>query len=66
MRDNEGEEEFDEDAIHGYRNLIAIHAGKPKGDREKWLASQTQVKRLSLSEQELEDVSKTHAADIVR
>ncbi|KAF7816106.1 phosphoinositide phospholipase C 2-like [Senna tora] len=65
---DDGEEEYDENAIMGYRNLIGIHAGKPKGDKENWFAHQStsQVKRLSLSEQELEDVAKTHATDIVR
>ncbi|KAK4275159.1 hypothetical protein QN277_018289 [Acacia crassicarpa] len=59
------DEEFDED-LTDYRNLIAIHAGKPKGSVEHWLASQGRVRRVSLSEQELENVSVDHGTDIVR
>lgn len=50
----------------GYRDLISIHAGKPKGNVENWLSDHVQVRRLSLSEQVLEDIAKTRATDIVR
>lgn len=65
MQVDVSDEEFDEDMIE-YRNLIAIHAGKPKGSVEKWLASQDRVRRVSLSEQELENVAVSHGTDIVR
>ncbi|XP_027368438.1 phosphoinositide phospholipase C 2-like [Abrus precatorius] len=50
-----------------YKDLISIRAGKPKGKLEKWLMDQDdQVRRLSLSEQELEHIAKTHSTDLVR
>ncbi|XP_054818300.1 phosphoinositide phospholipase C 2-like [Prosopis cineraria] len=58
--------EFDEDVTE-YRNLIAIHAGKPKGSVEHWLLTgQSRVRRVSLSEQELEDIANTYGKDLVR
>ncbi|XP_028784580.1 phosphoinositide phospholipase C 2 [Neltuma alba] len=59
------DEDIEEDLTE-YRNLIAIHAGKPKGGVEHWFAPQSQVKRVSLSEQELENVAVTYSTDIVR
>lgn len=59
------EDQFDEDLTE-YRNLIAIHAGKPRGSVEEWLASQNRVRRVSLSEQELENVAAHHGPDIVK
>ncbi|CAK7331202.1 unnamed protein product [Dovyalis caffra] len=39
-----------------YKHLIAIHAGKPKGELENWfIINEKGVKRLSLSEQVLEN-----------
>ncbi|KAJ8620947.1 hypothetical protein MRB53_029476 [Persea americana] len=50
-----------------YKRLIAISAGKPKGGlKEALRGDPDKVKRLSLSEQELEKVSLTQATDIVR
>ena len=50
-----------------YRQLIAIHAGKVKGGLENWLSDDPEkVRRLSLSEQELENATKTHRTKIVR
>jgi len=46
--------------------LISIHAGKPKGNVEHWLMEHDQVRRLSLSEQVLEEIGRTHGNDIVR
>ncbi|GAU28698.1 hypothetical protein TSUD_216050 [Trifolium subterraneum] len=63
---NESDDESDEDETLGYRNLISIHAGKPKGNVEHWLMEHDQVRRLSLSEQVLEEIAKTRATDIVR
>ncbi|XP_027329943.1 phosphoinositide phospholipase C 2-like isoform X2 [Abrus precatorius] len=67
------EEEFDEsDKSHHneaseYRSLIAIHAGKPKGGLAECLkVDPDKVRRLSLSEQQLEKAAINHAKDIVR
>lgn len=50
-----------------YMRLIAIHAGKPKGGlRECLKVDPNKVRRLSLSEQQLEKASETHGKDIVR
>ncbi|KAH6769102.1 phospholipase C 2 [Perilla frutescens var. frutescens] len=50
-----------------YRRLIAIHAGKGKGGMQDWLrVDPNKVRRLSLSEQELEKAVITQAHDIVR
>jgi phosphatidylinositol phospholipase C delta len=46
--------------------LITIHAGKPKGNIRDHLKIAGDVKRLSLSEQELERASASYGADIVR
>ncbi|XP_050239845.1 phosphoinositide phospholipase C 2-like isoform X2 [Quercus robur] len=57
----------DEDQIFPeYRSLIAIHAGKPKGGIDDCLIDTNTVRRLSLSEQELENAVKTHGAAIIR
>ncbi|KAK2430318.1 phosphoinositide phospholipase C [Trifolium repens] len=63
---NESDDESEEDETLGYRNLISIHAGKPKGNVEHWLMEHDQVRRLSLSEQVLEEIAITRASDIVR
>ncbi|XP_073036275.1 phosphoinositide phospholipase C 2-like isoform X2 [Primulina eburnea] len=50
-----------------YRRLIAIHAGKGKGGMQEWLkVDPDKVRRLSLSEQELEKAIITYGKDIVR
>ena len=50
-----------------YKQIIAIHAGKVKGGLENWLSDDPKkVRRLSLSEQELENATKTHGTKIVR
>ncbi|XP_057955156.1 phosphoinositide phospholipase C 2-like isoform X8 [Malania oleifera] len=68
---DEGEDHQDEDIQSAspdeYRRLIAIHAGKPKGGVGNWLTiDSNNVRRLSLSEQDLENAEKTHGTDIVR
>ncbi|KAI7736746.1 hypothetical protein M8C21_030226, partial [Ambrosia artemisiifolia] len=67
------EEEDEEEDLHDdnvapeYRSLIAIHAGKGKGGLDDWLSvDPNKVRRLSLSEQELEKAAKTHGPQIVR
>lgn len=71
--DTDGEEEDDDDtkseqnAAPEYRNLIAIHAGKGKGGLSDWLRVEAdKVRRLSLSEQELEKAVLTHGKEIIR
>lgn len=50
-----------------YKNLIAIHAGKPKGGIDACLkVDPDKVRRLSLSEQQLEKAVLTHGKQIVR
>ncbi|XP_058766173.1 phosphoinositide phospholipase C 1-like [Vicia villosa] len=63
---DESDDESEEEKSLAYRNLISIHAGKPKGNVEHWLIDHDQVRRLSLSEQVLEEISKTRGTDIVR
>ncbi|KAL2526528.1 Phosphoinositide phospholipase C 2 [Abeliophyllum distichum] len=54
-------------AAPAYKRLIAIHAGKGKGGMEDWLrVDPEKVRRLSLSEQELEKAAITYGRDIVR
>ncbi|XP_065878615.1 phosphoinositide phospholipase C 2-like isoform X1 [Euphorbia lathyris] len=60
-------DEDEEKTVSEYRNIIAIHAGKLKGGLENWLSiDPSKVRRLSLSEQELENASKTHADKIIK
>ncbi|XVF40734.1 hypothetical protein PTKIN_Ptkin01aG0138600 [Pterospermum kingtungense] len=50
-----------------YNRLITIHAGKPKGAlRNELKVTSDKVKRLSLSEQELEKAAGAHGSDVVR
>ncbi|CAN1259364.1 Phosphoinositide phospholipase C 2 [Linum perenne] len=50
-----------------YRRLIAIHAGKPKGGMTECLkVDPEKVRRLSLSEPQLEKAAETYGPDIVR
>ncbi|XVF05322.1 hypothetical protein REPUB_Repub05bG0162400 [Reevesia pubescens] len=61
------QDEDEEKAVPQYRQLIAIHAGKLKGGLDNWLRDDPKkVRRLSLSEQELENATKTHGTTIVR
>ena len=56
-----------QNAVPDYRLLIAIHAGKLKGGLDSWLSIDPyKVRRLSLSEQELENAVRTHGTEIVR
>lgn len=56
----------DQQSAPEYKRLITIHAGKPKGQIRDHLIVAGNVKRLSLSEQELEKASVSYGADIVR
>lgn len=65
------EEDSDDKSQHNeapeYRKLIAIHAGKPKGGMKECLkVDPDKVRRLSLSEQQLENAVGTYGKDIVR
>ncbi|XP_028803760.1 phosphoinositide phospholipase C 2 [Neltuma alba] len=63
----EADKSHHNDGAPEYRRLIAIHAGKPKGGIEECLkVDPDKVRRLSLSEQELEKISVTHGKEIVR
>ncbi|KAL1825208.1 hypothetical protein DCAR_0313341 [Daucus carota subsp. sativus] len=71
--DSPDEEEDDDDekacqkTAPEYRRLIAIHAGKGKGGLDDWLkVDPDKVRRLSLSEPELEKAVITHGKAIVR
>ncbi|KAF3433437.1 hypothetical protein FNV43_RR24539 [Rhamnella rubrinervis] len=74
--DEEGDDEEDHDVGDPkcqqteppeYKGLIAIHAGKPKGGLNECLkVDPDKVRRLSLSEQQLEKAIETHGKEIVR
>nr|KYP52292.1 Phosphoinositide phospholipase C 2 [Cajanus cajan] len=64
-KDDSDDQDSDDDTLE-YRNLISIRAGKPKGKLKHWLIDHEQVRRLSLSEQELEDIAKNYGTQIVR
>uniref|UniRef100_A0A7N0UBN6 Phosphoinositide phospholipase C n=1 Tax=Kalanchoe fedtschenkoi TaxID=63787 RepID=A0A7N0UBN6_KALFE len=70
--DDDEEESGDEDVqthkpAPEYKRLIAIHAGKPKGGMEECLkVDPNKVRRLSLSEPQLEKAALNYATDIVR
>ncbi|XVF84028.1 hypothetical protein PTKIN_Ptkin16aG0541800 [Pterospermum kingtungense] len=74
---NDLDEEYEEDPEDGdksqhalapeYKHLIAIHAGKPKGGLDECLkVDPDKVRRLSLSEQQLEKAAETHGKQIIR
>lgn len=63
----DGDLKSQQDVAPEYKQLIAIHAGKMKGGLDEWLAvDPDKVRRLSLSEQELEKAVITHGRKIVR
>ena len=63
----EGDQKLPHDTAPEYKRLIAIPAGKPKGGLEECLkVDPDNVRRLSLSEQQLEDAAETHGKEIVR
>ncbi|KAM0051214.1 putative phosphoinositide phospholipase C [Helianthus debilis subsp. tardiflorus] len=67
--DNEDSEHYIKkaDSCPAYKNLIAIHAGKPKGGLEEALkVEKDKVRRLSLAEQELEKAAERHQQLIIR
>lgn len=65
--EDEDDEKSNQKTAPEYRRLIAIHAGKGKGGLDDWLkVDPDKVRRLSLSEPELEKAVTTHGKDIVR
>lgn len=73
--DDEEEDDEDDDDVEKskknappqYKHLIAIHAGKPKGGITACLAvDPDKVRRLSLSEEQLEKAAEKYATEIVR
>lgn len=64
---DEGDKKLPQNIAPEYKRLIAIHAGKPKGGLEECLkVDPDKVRRLSLSEQQLENAAETHGKEIVR
>ena len=54
-------------AAPSYKGLIAIHAGKPKGSLKEVLKVENdKVRRLSLSEQALEEATESLGTDLIR
>ncbi|OMO76015.1 C2 calcium-dependent membrane targeting [Corchorus olitorius] len=76
--DRQSDSDFDDDdcnecnkksghSVSLYKRLITIHAGKPKGALKDALSvAADKVRRLSMSEQELERAAGSHACDVVR
>ncbi|KAK8936180.1 Phosphoinositide phospholipase C 4 [Platanthera zijinensis] len=65
--DDDDDSKVQQNAAPEYKNLITIKAGKPKGHLIHALQADTgKVKRLSLSEQQLEKLAASHGTDIVR
>ncbi|GLU18859.1 hypothetical protein SLE2022_351360 [Rubroshorea leprosula] len=65
-REHDPDEDEDK-TTQEYRHLIAIHAGKTKGELLDWLMDDPRkVRRLSLSEQELENATRKHGSAVVR
>ncbi|PIA59419.1 hypothetical protein AQUCO_00400357v1 [Aquilegia coerulea] len=69
-QDVEEDHQYEEDQHQSdpeYKHLIAIHAGKPKGGIKQALREEAnKVRRISMSEQELEKTIINHGTDIVR
>ncbi|WJX32445.1 1-phosphatidylinositol phosphodiesterase, variant 2 [Trifolium repens] len=65
--EDDDEEKSRQDGSDEYRRLIAIHAGKPKGGIVECLkVDPDKVRRLSLSESQLEKAAETYGKEIVR
>ncbi|XP_068668302.1 phosphoinositide phospholipase C 2-like [Aristolochia californica] len=64
---DDGDHKSSQIAAPEYKRLITIRAGKPKGGlKEALKVDPDTVRRLSMSEQQLEKASESHATDIVR
>lgn len=76
MDDGDDEDEYDDDdeintskkfEAPEYTRLISIHAGKPKGGLSAALkVDPDKIRRLSLSEQQLEKAASRYGKEIVR
>jgi len=68
--DDDDDDDEDKSKINAppqYKHLIAIHAGKPKGGITECLkVDPDKVRRLSLSEEQLEKAAEKYAKQIVR
>lgn len=64
---DDGDHKSHQQAAPQYKRLITIHSGKPKGGlQECFKLDPDKVRRLSLSEQQLEKAVVAHAKEIVR
>ena len=64
---DDGDLKLQQLAAPQYKRIITIHAGKPKGGlHECFKVDPDKVRRLSLSEQQLEKAVVTHGKEIVR
>ncbi|KAK4353832.1 hypothetical protein RND71_026026 [Anisodus tanguticus] len=65
--DDEGDPTSQQNTAPEYKRLIAVHAGRGKGGLSYWLrVDPDKVRRLSLSEQELQKAVPTHVKEIIR
>ncbi|OAY51675.1 phosphoinositide phospholipase C 2 [Manihot esculenta] len=65
--DDEGDITSKRYVAREYKQLITIHAGKPKGGLEEcFKVDPEKVRRLSLSEPQLESAAEAHAKEIIR
>ncbi|CAL9092204.1 unnamed protein product [Musa textilis] len=65
--DDDDEHGFQQNSAPEYRRIITVHAGKPKGRmRDALKVDPHKVRRLSLSEQQLEKLAESHGPDLVR
>ncbi|BAT17654.1 phosphoinositide phospholipase C 6 [Oryza sativa Japonica Group] len=64
---DEDDPKFQQETACEYRELITIHAGKPKGHLKDALkVDPDKVRRLSLSETQLAKATASHGADVIR
>jgi phosphatidylinositol phospholipase C delta len=65
--DEPNDDEYETNRESEYKRLIAIRAGKPKGSlKEALKVEEDKVRRLSLSEQEIEKASESLGTDLIR
>jgi phosphatidylinositol phospholipase C delta len=65
--DESNDDEYETNQESEYKRLIAIRAGKPKGSlKEALKVEEDKVRRLSLSEQEIEKASESLRTDLIR
>ncbi|PNY14037.1 phosphoinositide phospholipase C 4-like protein, partial [Trifolium pratense] len=65
--DESNDDEYETNQESEYKRLIAIRAGKPKGSlKEALKVEDDKVRRLSLSEQQIEKASESLGTDLIR